>query len=68
MTLSVKMINAKRINPHSDIVGMVGAFGEQEAGAVPAFKLVNEHVGLAEKEAVRKINPPLAGIVTPVNV
>lgn len=47
---------------------MVGAFGEQEAGAVPAFKLVNEHVGLAEKEAVRKINPPLAGIVTPVNV
>lgn len=57
----------KRIKPHSDMVGMVAAFIEQDAGAVPALKLVNVQA-VAENAAVIWIGRPFEDIVTPVNV
>lgn len=62
------MINAKMIRPHSDMVGMVGALGEQLAGAVPALELVAEQEGMAEKDAEILMGDPFASMVTPVNV
>ena len=67
-TIIVKTIRANSINPHSDMAGMLGAFGEQFAGAVPALLLVKVQVGVAEKVAARLIKPPLALMVTPVKV
>lgn len=64
----VKIINAKSIRLHSDIVGIVGELVEHEAGAVPALLLVSVQAGLTEKEAVKFIGSPFAGIVMPVKV
>ena len=66
-TVNEKTIKAKRIKPHSDRVGMVATPDEQNAGAVPALKLVNVQA-VAENEAVSCTGSPLDGIVTPVNV
>ena len=62
-----KMIKAKRIKPHSDMVGMVAPPNEQDGGATSAMALVNVQ-DVAENEAVNCIGCPFANIVRPVNV
>lgn len=67
-TVSEKIIRAKRIKPHSDIVGTVAAPKEQAAGAKPALLLLRVQLGVAEKKAVSARGCPFDSIVTPVKV